>query len=119
MRNPTTTLLSLARRIKLLRLRRNWTRADLAARAHVNVHSLKRFERTGQISLERLLEICEALEVLHDFDHILKLRERVDIKDWKIVNPLHRKRGQRRSSAVDTTSQTKVDTVDMSELIPL
>lgn len=88
-------LKELAKRIKILRLRKNWSRQDLADRAQVNVYSLKRFETSGQIALERFLAICSALEVLDDFKCILKPRERIDVNAWKAPPGLSRQRGGR------------------------
>ncbi len=85
----------IAERIKALRLRRNWSREELANYSNVNIYSLKRFERTGHISLERLLSLCAALEVLDDFNHILKPRERIDITEWSVSQRKIRKRGRR------------------------
>ena len=93
----------IADRVKALRLRRHWSREELAAYAQVNVYSLKRFERTGNISLERLLSLCAALGVLEDFDHIIKPRERINIDEWAISSRKIRQRGRRRSLAVTET----------------
>lgn len=95
---PSQVMKSLAERVKALRLRKKWSRQELADYADVNVYSLKRFETTGQISLERLLSICFALGVLDDFDHILKVRERINVKDWKAPVNKIRQRGRRNIS---------------------
>lgn len=96
-KSPSQVILDIARRMKSLRLRRHWSREELALYSHVNVYSLKRFERTGKISLERLLRLCATLEVLEDFDHILKPRERIDINQWSASSRKIRQRGRRRS----------------------
>ena len=49
-KSSTTVMHELADRIRALRLRKKWTRETLADHSDVNVYSLKRFERTGQIS---------------------------------------------------------------------
>ena len=93
---PLTISQELADRVKALRLRKEWSREALAASSNVNVYSLKRFERTGQISLERFLSICAALGVASEFDRLLKPRERVSIEDWTIPKKTTRQRGRRR-----------------------
>jgi hypothetical protein len=44
----------------------------LAKRSGVSLGSLKRFETTGQISLESLLLLADVLNRLDDFDAVLK-----------------------------------------------
>lgn len=86
----------LAKRLTAVRLQKAWTRETLAKAANVNVHSLKRFERTGQVSLERLIAISEALDLHHEVERLFKPRHRVDVDNWQAVSqePL-RKRGKR------------------------
>lgn len=62
----------LAERLKVLRLDAGFKRATLAQRAGVSEASLKRFERTGQASLELLLRTVFALGRLADFDSVLE-----------------------------------------------
>ena len=85
----------IAKRLTNLRLHKTWTREMLAQQADINVYTLKHFERTGQISLERLLAICSALGVMHEFERLFKPRHRVNISEWKVnLGPL-RQRGRR------------------------
>lgn len=107
-KSPTRIMRDLANRVKFLRLDRHWTRQDLARAANVNVYSLKRFERTGDISLARLLAICEALGVLHDFNHILKSRERINVEEWKMSARVLRQRGRRRRIVADEAPEPMV-----------
>ena len=97
LKSPAQLMHEIARRVKTLRLRRNWTREDLAQQSRVNVYSLKRFERTGNISLERLLALCSALGVIEDFERILKPRARINIDEWAVSEQRVRKRGRRKS----------------------
>ncbi len=85
----------LAKRLTAVRLQKAWTREMLAKIANVNVHSLKRFERTGQVSLERLIAISQALDVHQDIERLFKPRHRVDIENWEPVTQPLRKRGKR------------------------
>lgn len=88
----------LAKRLTALRLQRAWTRDVLAEESDVNVHSLKRFELTGQISLERLLKLCAALDVLDECKNLLKPRQRIDIHNWNANQVQARKRGRRKTA---------------------
>ena len=86
----------LARRLRELRLLTGWKQTTLAARSGVTLASLKRFERTGKISLESLLRICHALGRLDEFGQILQppaARSLAELES-RISKPLPR-RGRR------------------------
>lgn len=70
---PREMGLSLARRLRELRLLKVWTRETLAARAGVSAASLKRFETQGKASLDLVLRVAHALGRLNDFAEILQL----------------------------------------------
>ena len=91
---PSDTAIELARRIVSLRLRRLWSRETLAEKAGINVYTLKHFERTGQISLERLISLSRALDVSSELERLFKPRQRVDADNWQ-MSELPRKRGRR------------------------
>ncbi len=61
------TLKEISEQLTNARLNATWTREYLALKSGVNVNTLKYFERTGKISLERLLKICTTLDVQVDF----------------------------------------------------
>jgi len=63
---------SLAARVKALRLAKGWKQATLAERSGVSLASLRRFETSGQVSLQHLLELAFALNRLDDFDALLQ-----------------------------------------------
>lgn len=88
----------IAKRLTAMRLQHAWTREDLAKRSGINIYTLKHFERTGQISLERLIALCEQLDILSDFERAFKPRARVNIDDWQVPQPQQqlRKRGRRK-----------------------
>ena len=65
--SPAEVMLEIADRVRARRLLRGWTQAELAKRAGMVLVTLKKFERTGQISLERLLLIAAALDELSAF----------------------------------------------------
>ncbi|MBS2210723.1 helix-turn-helix transcriptional regulator [Carboxylicivirga mesophila] len=72
---PDSVCKELAKRHKALRKQLKLTQAELADRAGVSLGSLKRFETTGQISLESLLKLANLLNRLSDFDTIFTPRE--------------------------------------------
>ena len=69
---PSDMLLELAQKAKKLRKSKKMSQADLSKRANLSLGSLKRFEQTGQISLESLLKISFILGRLEEFDLLFK-----------------------------------------------
>ncbi len=52
------------------------TQAELAKRSDVSLGSIKRFESSGQISLESLLKVALVLECLDGFEKLCEVEER-------------------------------------------
>ncbi|MCL9980245.1 MAG: helix-turn-helix domain-containing protein [Bacteroidia bacterium] len=71
-KNPTDVLVDLPVKYKTLRKQMGLTQAELAKRSGVSLGSIKRFELTGQISLESLLKLAHVLNRLNDFELIFK-----------------------------------------------
>ena len=68
---PEDVSVSIAERIRDLRLLRKWKQSTLAERAGVSLASLRRFERTGKGSINLLLRLAFTLDRLSDFLDIL------------------------------------------------
>ncbi len=64
------------------------TQAQLAEKSGVSLGSLKRFERTGKVSLSSLLNIAMALGCLKDFEGVFKKPEYTTIEE--ILNDKNR-----------------------------
>jgi HTH-type transcriptional regulator / antitoxin HipB len=64
---PPEVASALASRVRALRLARGWSRGVLAEKAGVSEATIKAFERTGQITLSRLLLLARALDALAPF----------------------------------------------------
>jgi transcriptional regulator with XRE-family HTH domain len=71
-KKPADFLREIAQRHRVLRKQAGFTQSELAQRSGVSLGSLKRFEATGQISLESLLLLLDVLNRLDDFEEILK-----------------------------------------------
>lgn len=56
----------------MLRIGLGWTQAELARRAGIALATLRRFEREGQISLERLVKIASVLHALDAFEGLFQ-----------------------------------------------
>ncbi len=69
---PEQVSVTLAMRMRGLRLAKGWKQATLADRAGVSLASLRRFEASGRISLRSLLKLAFALNRLDDFAALVK-----------------------------------------------
>jgi transcriptional regulator with XRE-family HTH domain len=70
-KKPFDILKDLSEKHKVLRKQAGLTQSELAKRSGVSLGSIKRFELTGQISLESLLKSVQILNRLSDFELIL------------------------------------------------
>jgi transcriptional regulator with XRE-family HTH domain len=77
-KKPVDVLQEIAQRHKVLRKKAGFSQSELAQRSGVSLGSLKRFETTGQISLESLLLLADVLNCLNDFDAIFRPIENLE-----------------------------------------
>ena len=75
LKTPSEVMQDLALKVKQKRLSQNLSQIGVADRAGVSLGSLKRFEQTGQISLESLLKIALSLNCLKDFESVFSPTE--------------------------------------------
>jgi len=61
---------NIAQKIVRLRKRKKITQTQLAARSGVSLGSLKRFEQSGEISLQSLTKIAIALDVENELEDL-------------------------------------------------
>ncbi len=71
-KKPADWMLEMAKRHKMLRKQAGFTQSELARRSGVSLGSLKRFETSGQISIQSLFLLIDVLGRLDDVDKILK-----------------------------------------------
>ena len=76
-KNPKDVMEDLRVKFKERRISMGYTQMECATRSGVSLGSLKRFERSGQISLESLLKLAFVLECLGDFEGVCM--ERMDV----------------------------------------
>ena len=67
---PSDIQASLANKFRVLRKAQGYSQEETAKRSGVSLGSLKRFENTGQISLESLLKLSHLLDRLDDFKSV-------------------------------------------------
>lgn len=70
-KKPYDYIQEIAIKHKALRKQAGLTQSELAKRSGVSLGSIKRFELSGQISLESLLKLVHVLNRITDFDLIL------------------------------------------------
>lgn len=87
-KTPYEVSLELAEKAKAKRKYMKLTQAQLAERSGVSLGSLKRFERTGEISLSSLLKIAMVLDSLKEFDKLFEKPEYTSIEE--ILNDKNR-----------------------------
>jgi transcriptional regulator with XRE-family HTH domain len=74
LQTPLDIRRALARRVKVLRLERGWTQQEVAGRAGLALATYRIFERSGRISLDRLLKLALIFEALSGFDQLFALK---------------------------------------------
>lgn len=87
-KTPYEVSMELAEKAKEKRKYMKLTQQQLADRSGVSLGSLKRFERTGEISLASLLKIASVLDSLSEFDGLFKKPEYTSIEE--ILNDKNR-----------------------------
>ena len=81
MKTPDVIQAELAERIRTRRKELHYSQAELARRSGVSLGSLKRFERTHEISLASLVKLSFALGCNEDFDDLFARRRFVSIEE--------------------------------------
>ncbi len=75
---PSDIMGQLSENCRRLRKLKKYSQQEIADRAGVSLGSLKRFENTGQISLESLLKLAHVLGRLDDFKPVFYVDENVE-----------------------------------------
>ena|ERR1035437_41261 len=86
---------SIASRVKSRRLELNLTQNGLAARAGVNIETYRKFERTGEISLQNLVKLAIALDMTTDFNTLFVQKQYQSLDDLLNAETSIRKRGNK------------------------
>ncbi|AKF24604.1 transcriptional regulator [Sulfurovum lithotrophicum] len=72
---PSDMMDTLKSKFRQRRKALGYTQTELSERSGVSLGSLKRFERSGQISLESLLKLAFVLDCLGDFSSLCEVEE--------------------------------------------
>ena len=74
----------LVEREKIIRKKMHLSQRDLANKSGVSYASIRRFENIGEISLNSLLKIANALDCLEDFNSVFKMPAVKSLKDYNL-----------------------------------
>ena len=74
-KNATDVLQEVAERFQKLRKQHKHSQLQMAERSGVSLGSIKRFERTGLISLDSLVKLAHVLDALEQFDTLFQAKE--------------------------------------------
>ncbi len=92
---PQEVKREIAKKAQEKRLSLNLSQQSLSVRSGVSMGTLKRFERTGKISLEALLKLAMVLDSLTDFTELFKPSPTIAPSLDALLNKKIRKRGRR------------------------
>ena len=96
MMSPHEMAKNIAKRAKAKRLSLNLSQQTLSQASGVSYGTLKKFERTGQVSLESLLKIALALDELEKFEHLFtKSAKELPASIDELLEEKSRKRGRK------------------------
>ena len=105
LQTPLEIRRALARRVKALRLERGWTQQEVAERAGLALATYRIFERSGRISLDRLLKLALIFEARSGFDQLFApkpVRSLAELEQ-RVERP-SRKRGKRSDAQTRSTA---------------
>ena len=74
----------LVEREKLRRKKMHLSQRDLANKSGVSYASIRRFENIGEISLNSILKIANALDCLEEFNLVFKMPAVKSLKDFDL-----------------------------------
>ena len=93
LKSAPEVLAELARMVRVQRLNRGWTQADIARRAGLKLPTYIVLERSGRISLLRFLKITDVLDLMTD---VSEIGQRTDQQAVRLADLMQeRKRGRR------------------------
>ncbi len=76
---PSDISEELSTRFRKIRKAKKISQSELANKSGVSLGSIKRFEQTGQISLESLLKLSHIFDRLDNFDAVFKIEEDISV----------------------------------------
>lgn len=96
-KTPQEIKRQLAQRFKERRLFNNFTQTALASRSGVSLGTLKRFERTGEVAVAKMLSLALVLDCLEEFDRLL---EKIPLTPADILDDRPRRKNGRQRGRI-------------------
>lgn len=93
---PSESAVALAKRVRERRLERGWSQEEIAERAGISAGTYVLFERTGKISLLRLIRLLDVLGLMAQIDQIAAA-DSFAAKTLDEITAPKRQRGRRRT----------------------
>lgn len=90
---PHDVMIQIAKRAKEKRLELNLTQATLSERSGVSFGVIKKFERTGKISLGSLLKLALVLDALGEFSDLFRPKP---LETYTSLNQILKKKSRQR-----------------------
>lgn len=81
LKSPSAVQMDIAKRMVERRKSMKWTQEELSNRSGVSLGSLRRFERTGEISLSSLVKIAFVMNAVSDMENLFSKHGYADIKE--------------------------------------
>ena len=95
-KTPDSIMKNIAERVKERRLEKNFTQKAFAKRAGVGYDAYRRFENTGEITLQKLILCAIILDAAEDFTKLFSTKSYQSIDELlKNKEAKNRKRGSR------------------------
>lgn len=93
---PQEVQQAIAKQLRAKRLEHNLSQQTLSEKSGVSYGSLKKFEQTGQISLEALLKIAVVLNCMDDFNTLFAIKKpETALSLDELIEDSARKRGRK------------------------
>jgi transcriptional regulator with XRE-family HTH domain len=93
LKSAPEVLAELARMVRVQRLNRGWTQAEMARRAGLKLPTYIMFERTGRVSLLRFLKLLDVLDLMSDISDLGRMTDQQSVRLDDLMQ--ERKRGRR------------------------
>ncbi len=91
---PQQVLCNLTTRVRARRKELKLSQQALARKSGVSYGSIRRFERTGEISLTSLLQIARVIDCLSDFEQLFSTPKILDLKEYIKMQEKSRRKGK-------------------------
>ena len=90
---------SLGKRLREQRMSKLMTQTELSTRAGVALGAVKKLESTGKVTVETLVQVARALDLISEFNDIFSILVQTSIADMERHELTKRKRARRPSGA--------------------